>query len=261
MKAQGTIWAGTLLMSLLHVGLAGAQQGDRPSLLVAPWRGPAAPNMAAEISVQVRKALDSLALFDRVEWNALVDSSPATRDMSESRRAELNCLNARQLAGSEGIEYVLCGGVLLTPEGFLLELRLFEISGGTVQLGSIVAEDVEALVERALSQLREWEARSDGSESSVAAARVAGGEGEPASQVTSCTTSPSTTVRTTRMSLIVSGSTSCGSSASITKSASLPVEIEPFCASSKDAYAPWIVPMRRASSTVMRCSGPQTRPS
>lgn len=46
---------------------------------------------------------------------------------------------------------------------------------------------------------------------------------------------PPTTVRTMRMSLRRAGSTSCGSSASITKSASLPAVIDPLVDSSNDA--------------------------
>ena len=58
---------------------------------------------------------------------------------------------------------------------------------------------------------------------------------------TSCTVVPPTTVRTTWISLIRSGSTSCGSSARITKSPSLPAVIVPFSFSSKEAWAPFTV--------------------
>src|ERR1700733_12605607 len=44
---------------------------------------------------------------------------------------------------------------------------------------------------------------------------------------------PPTTVRTILMSLILAGSTVCGSSASMTKSASLPRAIDPLIASSR----------------------------
>lgn len=145
-----------MLMFVLHAGVLMAQEGDRPSLLLAPWQGSAAPNMAAEMRAHLRSGLDSLALFDRVEWNALVDSSRMTREMSEGRREKLDCLQARQLAGVEDIEYVLCGGVSLTPEGFLLELELYEVASGVMEIASVVAENREALVERALARVREW---------------------------------------------------------------------------------------------------------
>src|SRR6185436_14904340 len=76
-----------------------------------------------------------------------------------------------------------------------------------------------------------------------------------------CVVRPPATVRTTLMSLIVSGATSCGSFSRITKSASLPGVIEPFCVSSYEAYAPWIVAIRSASSTLTLWFSPQTRPA
>src|SRR5205085_2991221 len=75
------------------------------------------------------------------------------------------------------------------------------------------------------------------------------------------TVSPPTTVRTMWMSLILSLGTVCGSSASITKSASLPAVIDPLSASSCDAYAPLIVFTAIASSTLMRWFAPHVVPS
>ena len=75
-----------------------------------------------------------------------------------------------------------------------------------------------------------------------------------------CIVRPPTTVRTTSISLMRSGSTSCGSSAKMTKSASFPAVMEPLLCSSKEARAPLIVPILRASSTVIFWFSPQTRP-
>ncbi len=62
--------------------------------------------------------------------------------------------------------------------------------------------------------------------------RLTSMSGGSAPRYASCTVLPPTTVRTTGMSLSVLGSTSCGSWPSITKSASLPVVIDPFTVSS-----------------------------
>jgi hypothetical protein len=51
-----------------------------------------------------------------------------------------------------------------------------------------------------------------------------------------------------------------GPFSSTTKSASFPAVIEPFTRSSDDAYAPLMVAMVSASSTVTFWFGPQTRP-
>ena len=73
----------------------------------------------------------------------------------------------------------------------------------------------------------------------------------PPAAYASSTVFPPTTVRTIVMSLIVSASIVCGSSESTTKSAAYPVVIEPLMFSSFDAYAPWIVFTRMASSTLI----------
>lgn len=68
------------------------------------------------------------------------------------------------------------------------------------------------------------------------------------------------TVRTTWMSLILLDSMVWSSSAGATKPASLPGAIDPSIASSCEAWAPFTVLMRKASSRVMRWLAPQTSP-
>ena len=138
------------------VGTANAQEGSPPSLVVAPWGG-SAPNMAAEISAGVVEAVDSLDRFERIEWDALLDSFRVTRDMSPTRRAGLGCIQGRQVAVAEGIDYVLCGSLRPTPEGILLELEIYDIgSGSTIELEPLVAQELELLVEHAVRQVRGW---------------------------------------------------------------------------------------------------------
>ena len=62
------------------------------------------------------------------------------------------------------------------------------------------------------------------------------------------------------MSLIFAVSTVCRSSDKTTKSASLPGVIEPLIASSREAYAPLIVLIRSASSTLIRWLAPHVSP-
>src|ERR1700722_2305082 len=63
---------------------------------------------------------------------------------------------------------------------------------------------------------------------------------------------PPTTVRLMRISLILTGSTVCGSSSRTTQSGSLPAVMEPFSDSSRVAYAPFSVLTRSASPTPIR---------
>ncbi len=72
--------------------------------------------------------------------------------------------------------------------------------------------------------------------------------------------SPSSTVPQIPMSLILSASTSNGSSSRMVKFANLPGAIEPTSSSNRKDWAASIVTARKASSTDRRCSGPATRP-
>lgn len=148
---------GVCLMVGTHAGAAGGQDLARPALLVAPFGSSAGPNMASGIEAAVRGRIDTLELFEPVDWASLLDSSPLTRSMPPDRRAELTCINARQLAAREGIDAVLCGRLDPTPDGVLLELDLFRTSSGErVRLESVVATDREALIRHTLEQLRAW---------------------------------------------------------------------------------------------------------
>jgi hypothetical protein len=149
--------AGAALLFVLQAGIAEAQDGSRGSLLVAPFASSAAPNMASQVTGDVRRGVGSLGLFDQVDWAALLDSSLVTREMTEEERAELTCINARQLAVREGIDSVLCGGIAPTPDGVLLELQVFRSSAGEgVRLEPVVAKDQKSLVVHTLEQLRAW---------------------------------------------------------------------------------------------------------
>lgn len=140
---------------LLLAGAAGAQEPDRPSLLVTPWGGSTAQNLAVEITDRVSSGVDSLGLFDPVDWDALLDSVRATREIPDPVRA--TCIVGRQLAALEDIEYVLCGGIGPTPDGLRLDLGLYEIdSGEGIRFSPIIANDRESLVEHVLAQLGEW---------------------------------------------------------------------------------------------------------
>jgi hypothetical protein len=149
--------AGAALLVVLQADIAEAQEGARWSLLVAPFASPDAPNMASQVTEEVRIGVGSLGLFDQVDWSALLDSSLVTREMTDEERAELTCISARQLAVREGIDSVLCGGMGPTPEGVLLELQVFRTSAGEgVRLEPVVAKDQKSLVVHTLDQLRAW---------------------------------------------------------------------------------------------------------
>lgn len=144
-----------LVFLVLPFGFMEAQEPDRPSLLVPPWSGSAAPNLAAEITQRVSSGIDSLGLFDPVEWDSLLDSLRPTLDIPDPVQA--TCIVGRQLAFRESIEYVLCGEVGPTSDGLRLDFRLYEIgSGEEVRFPSIVANDQDSLVEHALARLSEW---------------------------------------------------------------------------------------------------------
>lgn len=136
-------------------GAADAQERDRPTLLAPPWAGP--PTMAAEVGARVLDGLDSLGSFLRVDWDGLIESSRLTRDLSEPRRADLGCIQARQLAGVEDVEYVFCGRLLPIADGVLMEIELWNIEAGTrAQFASLVAKDQDTLADYALSQVQWW---------------------------------------------------------------------------------------------------------
>jgi hypothetical protein len=113
--------------------------------------------MASQVTEEVRGRVDSLGLFDQVDWSALLDSALVTREMTEEERAELTCIKARQLAVREGVDSVLCGVMGPTPDGVLLELKVFRTSAGeVVRLEPVVAKDQKSLVVHTLEQLRAW---------------------------------------------------------------------------------------------------------
>lgn len=156
MKQPLAVWVAVPLM--LIVGAAGAQERERPSLLAAPWAGP--PNMSAEVAARVLSGVDSLGYFDRVDWDGLIDSSRVTRDMSENRRAALGCIQGRQLAVMEEIEYVLCGALLPSSDGIRIEFELWDMKASErIAFSPFVAGDQEALVDHALTQIRGWSPR------------------------------------------------------------------------------------------------------
>src|SRR5690606_19967300 len=106
---------------------------------------------------RVLSGIDSLGFFDRVDWGGLVDTSRATRDMPESRRAALGCIQGRQMAVMEDIEYVFCGRLLPTPDGIRIELELWDIEAAEkIAFSPLVTGDRNALVEHALARIREW---------------------------------------------------------------------------------------------------------
>jgi len=155
MKSYRAVCVTASLMLLF--GAVDAQERDRPSLLVAPWAGP--PNMSAEVAARVLSGIDSLGAFERVDWDHLIISSRATRNMPESRRAELGCIQGRQLASAEDIDYVLCGALLPTPDGIRMELELWDVEAsgsGWIEFHPLVAGDQETLIEHALTQIRGW---------------------------------------------------------------------------------------------------------
>jgi hypothetical protein len=153
MKTRPVVMLAASLM--LPFGAVDAQEHDRPTLLVPPWGGPR--NMAAEVGARVLGGLDSLGSFARLDWDDLLDSSPVTRDLSESRRAQLGCTQARQMAVLEDIEYVLCGRLLPTPDGILMEVELWDTEASSrTELASLVATDQETLADHAIGQVQRW---------------------------------------------------------------------------------------------------------
>jgi len=152
---SGRITAATWL--LLLAGGVGAQEPDRPSLLTPPWGG-YAPNLAVAISARTLSLVDSLGHFDRLDWDGFLDSTSLTRTMSESRRSELGCVQARQLAVAEDIDYVLCGMVLRGREGLQVEAALWDIAGNEASyFTSRPTNSRDTLVEEVLRQIRAWQ--------------------------------------------------------------------------------------------------------
>lgn len=156
MKKLLAIWMTAPLMLIAGVlGAQDVQERDRPSLLAAPWAGPS--NISAGVAAEVLSGIDSVGHFDRADWDGLIDSFPATRDMPESRRAELGCIQGRQLAVMGDIEYVLCGALLPTPEGIRIDFELWDMEASEkIAFSPLVAGDQEALVDHALTQIRGW---------------------------------------------------------------------------------------------------------
>lgn len=101
--------------------------------------------------------MDSLGIFELIDWDTLLDRSRATRALDARRRAALQCVNARQIAAVEGIELVLCGSITPTVDGFLVELTLYPIgSAEWVRLPDMLAPDQESAVQQILRELAEW---------------------------------------------------------------------------------------------------------
>jgi hypothetical protein len=107
-----------------------------------------------------------MGLFEVVDWEAMLDRSRVTRTMDDERRSSLNCINARQIAVVEHVEFVLCGGISTSSEGLVVEAAVFEVmSGGMIQLRSATLSDREAVVRHVLAELRRWRLEDPGRES------------------------------------------------------------------------------------------------
>ena len=189
------------LSSLWFASIVAGQDVPDPSLLIAPFGAAAAPNMAEAVTARVRERVDSLGLFNQVDWDDLLDRSPHTRTLDPGRRAALECVQARQLAASEHVDFVVCAVISATPDGFMVEPTVFDAaSGDQTHLAVATVGDRDALVDHVVAELRKWgiergELRRDDGRPrsrSVAPQRVRGVAGGTGSAYESRTRAPAT---------------------------------------------------------------------
>lgn len=145
------LWGVSLLLAV-QAGTVTAQE----TLFVASFTSATAPNVASDVTDEVRAGIGELGLFDAVDWSTLLASSDATRAMPADERASLMCIQARQFAIEEGIDAVLCGAVGTTPEGLRLELEVHRTGGEVLCLEPVVSNERESLVDHALAEIRAW---------------------------------------------------------------------------------------------------------
>ena len=77
-QARGLCTGGARSVTLLGLfllasfGAADAQQSTRPSVVIVPWQGSEAPNLATEITARITTGVDEMGYFRQVSWDGLV---------------------------------------------------------------------------------------------------------------------------------------------------------------------------------------------
>ena len=142
--------------------------GQTPlTLVVGPFamqRGPFVaslgevdPNLGRAITADVATRIDRMTTYRLVEWDALLDASPFTREYSEEDRAKLSCVIGMQLAVAENIDLSLCGLVRVLRAGFEIWPVVFTTATGVqCRLPPNTVYDRDSAVRHVLAQFDEW---------------------------------------------------------------------------------------------------------
>ncbi len=137
----------------LVVGPFGLERGPFVASL-----GAVAPDLGRAITADVASQVDRMTTYRLVEWDALLDASPLTREHSEEDRAELSCIIGMQLAVVENMDLSLCGVVRVLREGFEIWPVVFTTATGVqCRLPPATVEDRDSAVRHVLAQFDEWE--------------------------------------------------------------------------------------------------------